>query len=121
MHLLKVLYFDILSLCIFFIFNKALLEGAGDEYPESCFYMKGDLEEALADGRKAAMKSKWFLSLFVFYFIQNKKYEWRILLICIFLMKKTYKNILLFLLITRKNLLNYIHKYKLKKKNTLKI
>ena len=35
------------------------MEGAGDEYPESCFYMKGDLEEALADGRKAAMKSKW--------------------------------------------------------------
>ncbi|KAL4438335.1 hypothetical protein ABPG74_009758 [Tetrahymena malaccensis] len=37
---------------------KALLEGAGDEYPESCFYMKGDLEESLAAGRADALKSK---------------------------------------------------------------
>lgn len=37
---------------------KALLEGAGDEYPETCFYMKGDLEEALAAGRAAALNTK---------------------------------------------------------------
>lgn len=36
--------------------TSALLEGAGDEYPEVCFYMKGDLEEAIAAGRAALAK-----------------------------------------------------------------
>jgi F-type H+-transporting ATPase subunit beta len=30
---------------------KALLDGAGDEYPESAFYMMGTLEESLEKGR----------------------------------------------------------------------
>jgi len=29
----------------------ALLEGAGDEYPENAFYMMGNLEESLEKGR----------------------------------------------------------------------
>ena len=32
----------------------ALLEGAGDDYPEACFYMTGTLEEALAEGARLA-------------------------------------------------------------------
>jgi len=32
----------------------ALLEGAGDEYPESAFYMTGNLKEAYEQGRKMA-------------------------------------------------------------------
>jgi len=33
---------------------KALLEGAGDEYPEASFYMMGGLEEAFERGRQLA-------------------------------------------------------------------
>jgi len=33
---------------------KSLLEGEGDEYPESSFYMVGNLEEAFEKGRKLA-------------------------------------------------------------------
>jgi len=33
---------------------KALLEGQGDEYPESAFYMQGKLEEAIEEGKKMA-------------------------------------------------------------------
>jgi len=32
----------------------ALLQGAGDDYPEACFFMQGDLKEALETGRKMA-------------------------------------------------------------------
>jgi F0F1-type ATP synthase beta subunit len=32
----------------------ALLEGAGDEYPEGAFYMTGNLKEAFEQGRKMA-------------------------------------------------------------------
>jgi F0F1-type ATP synthase beta subunit len=32
----------------------ALLEGAGDEYPEAAFYMMGNLEESLEKGRELA-------------------------------------------------------------------
>jgi len=37
---------------------KALLEGEGDDYPESAFYMMGNLEEALEEGRRLAATSK---------------------------------------------------------------
>lgn len=33
---------------------SALLEGEGDEYPESAFYMQGTLEEAFDEGRRLA-------------------------------------------------------------------
>jgi F0F1-type ATP synthase beta subunit len=33
---------------------SALLEGAGDEYPEGAFYMTGNLKEAFEQGRKMA-------------------------------------------------------------------
>lgn len=36
---------------------KALLEGEGDQYPESAFYMKGDLEDAIEEGRRLAAQS----------------------------------------------------------------
>ena len=36
----------------------ALLNGVGDEYPESAFYMTGNLEEALEKGRKIAAESE---------------------------------------------------------------
>ena len=36
----------------------ALLSGAGDEYPESAFYMVGNLEEAFENGRKLAAESE---------------------------------------------------------------
>ena len=32
----------------------ALLEGAGDDYPEASFYMTGNLKEAFEQGRKLA-------------------------------------------------------------------
>ena len=35
-----------------------LLTGAGDEYPESAFYMVGNLEEAFENGRKLAAESE---------------------------------------------------------------
>ena len=31
---------------------NALLEGAGDEYPEMAFYMTGTLEEAFEEGKR---------------------------------------------------------------------
>lgn len=37
---------------------SALLEGAGDEYPENAFYMVGNLDEALEKGRKLAMETE---------------------------------------------------------------
>ena len=38
----------------------ALLEGQGDDYPESAFYMTGNLKEAFEQGRKIAeMATKW--------------------------------------------------------------
>ena len=37
---------------------SALLSGAGDEYPESAFYMKGNLEEAFEEGRRLAAESE---------------------------------------------------------------
>jgi len=37
---------------------SALLTGAGDEYPESAFYMAGNLEEAFERGRKIAAESE---------------------------------------------------------------
>jgi F0F1-type ATP synthase beta subunit len=37
---------------------SALLNGAGDEYPESAFYMVGNLEEAFENGRKLAAESE---------------------------------------------------------------
>ena len=37
---------------------SALLEGAGDEHPESAFYMVGNLDEALEQGRKLAKESE---------------------------------------------------------------
>ena len=37
---------------------SALLSGAGDEYPESAFYMVGNLEEAFENGRKLAAESE---------------------------------------------------------------
>jgi len=37
---------------------SALLNGVGDEYPESAFYMTGNLEEALEKGRKIAAESE---------------------------------------------------------------
>lgn len=37
---------------------SALLQGVGDEYPESAFYMTGNLEEALEKGRKIAAESE---------------------------------------------------------------
>jgi len=36
---------------------KALLEGAGDEYPEASFYMMGNLEEAFERGRQLATEA----------------------------------------------------------------
>jgi ATP synthase F1 beta subunit len=36
---------------------KALLEGAGDEYPENSFYMQGKLEEAFAEAKRIAAQS----------------------------------------------------------------
>lgn len=35
----------------------ALLEGAGDDYPEAAFYMTGSLKEAFEQGRKIAEQS----------------------------------------------------------------
>jgi ATP synthase F1 beta subunit len=37
---------------------SALLQGQGDEYPESAFYMTGNLEEAFANGRRLAAESE---------------------------------------------------------------
>jgi F0F1-type ATP synthase beta subunit len=37
---------------------QALLQGQGDEYPESAFYMTGNLEEAFEQGRKLAAESE---------------------------------------------------------------
>jgi len=37
---------------------SSLLAGAGDEYPESAFYMVGNLEEAFENGRKLAAQSE---------------------------------------------------------------
>jgi ATP synthase F1 beta subunit len=37
---------------------KALLEGEGDDYPESAFYMMGNLEDALEEGRRLAATTK---------------------------------------------------------------
>jgi len=37
---------------------KALLEGEGDEYPESAFYMQGSLEESIEEGRRLAASAK---------------------------------------------------------------
>jgi len=31
---------------------QSLLSGAGDEFPEAAFYMKGGLKEAIEEGRK---------------------------------------------------------------------
>lgn len=36
----------------------SLLQGGGDEYPESAFYMVGNLEEAFERGRKLASESE---------------------------------------------------------------
>jgi len=36
---------------------KALLEGAGDEYPEASFYMMGGLQEAFERGRQLATET----------------------------------------------------------------
>lgn len=35
----------------------ALLEGAGDDYPEAAFYLTGTLEEAFEEGIKLTMQS----------------------------------------------------------------
>lgn len=37
---------------------SALLQGQGDEYPESAFYMRGNLEEAFEEGRRLAAESE---------------------------------------------------------------
>jgi ATP synthase F1 beta subunit len=37
---------------------QALLQGQGDEYPESAFYMRGNLEEAFEEGRRLAVESE---------------------------------------------------------------
>jgi ATP synthase F1 beta subunit len=37
---------------------SALLQGQGDEYPESAFYMRGNLEEAFEEGRRLAVESE---------------------------------------------------------------
>lgn len=37
---------------------SALLQGQGDEYPESAFYMRGNLEEAFEEGRRLASESE---------------------------------------------------------------
>ena len=34
----------------------ALIDGAGDDYPEASFYMVGNLDEALEKGRKLAQE-----------------------------------------------------------------
>jgi F0F1-type ATP synthase beta subunit len=36
----------------------SLLEGEGDEYPETAFYMAGSLEESFEEGRRLATESK---------------------------------------------------------------
>ena len=36
----------------------ALLEGEGDDYPETAFYMTGTLEEAFEEGRRLAAETK---------------------------------------------------------------
>jgi len=36
---------------------SALLEGAGDDYPETAFYMAGTLEEAFEEGRRLATEA----------------------------------------------------------------
>jgi len=36
---------------------KALLEGEGDDYPETAFYMQGTLEEAFDEGRRMAAEA----------------------------------------------------------------
>jgi len=35
----------------------ALLEGEGDDYPETAFYMTGTLEEAFEEGRRLAQEA----------------------------------------------------------------
>ena len=50
------------GIIIFWMF-LALLEGEGDEYPESAFYMQGTLEEAFDEGRRLAAETtpnKWY-------------------------------------------------------------
>ena len=37
---------------------SALLQGQGDEFPESAFYMVGNLEEAFENGRRLAAESE---------------------------------------------------------------
>ena len=37
---------------------NALLDGEGDDYPEAAFYMKGNLEEALEEGRQMAREAE---------------------------------------------------------------
>lgn len=40
---------------------KALLEGAGDDYPEAAFFMTGTVEEAIKEGEKLIMKKdNWY-------------------------------------------------------------
>jgi F0F1-type ATP synthase beta subunit len=41
------------------LFHKliALLEGEGDDYPETAFYMQGTLEEAFDEGRRMAAEA----------------------------------------------------------------
>lgn len=36
---------------------KALLEGAGDEFPEKAFFYKGNLDDAIEEGRKMAQEA----------------------------------------------------------------
>lgn len=36
---------------------KALLNGEGDEYPDTAFYMVGNFEEALEQGRELAREA----------------------------------------------------------------
>lgn len=45
------------ALKVISIFNLALLEGKGDDYPEAAFYMQGTLEEAFEEGKKMAMQA----------------------------------------------------------------
>ena len=36
---------------------EALMNGAGDDYPEAAFYMTGTIEEAIEEGKRLALEN----------------------------------------------------------------
>lgn len=54
---MEVFFFNFACLNLIFFFNLALLQGEGDDYPETAFYMTGTLEEAFEEGKRMAAEA----------------------------------------------------------------